>query len=114
VLSEKPDSKSDIWRQPCRVAIEIKLWQPREKEPKYRMDVDKLWRYQEHLQKDFPPGRVFTGIALLFVHPYGTAKPTAITEEKSGDAYPENGIALHWVTQEGHWWKQCPGPSITE
>ena len=114
VLSKEPDPKSAIWRQPCRVAIEIKLWQPREKEPKYRMDVDKLRRYQEHLQKDFSPGRVFTGIAMLFVHPYGTAKPTAITEEKSGDAYPENGIALHWVTQEGHWWKQFPGPSITE
>src|ERR1035441_9752191 len=35
VLSKVPDPKSDIWRQPCSVAIEIKLWQPREREPKY-------------------------------------------------------------------------------
>ena len=32
ILSKEPDSTSDIWRQPCRVAIEIKLWQPRESE----------------------------------------------------------------------------------
>jgi hypothetical protein len=111
VLSEKPDPKSDIWRQPCRVAIEIKLWQPCEREPKYLLDVKKLQLYQARLQTE---GRAFMGIAMLFVHPYGTAKPTGITEENSGDAYPENGIALHWVTQEGHWWKQFSGPSITE
>ncbi len=113
VLSEKPDSKSDIWRQPCRVAIEIKLWQPCEPEPQHYKDFEKLRRYQEHLQNAVTPGRVFTGIAMLFVHPFGTRKPTAITEERSGDAYPENGVALHWVTQEGHWWKQHSGPSIT-
>jgi hypothetical protein len=111
VLSKEPDSTSDIWRQPCGVAIEIKLWQPREREPKYIKDVEKLQRYQAISQT---AGRAFMGIAMLFVHPYGTAKPTAITEEKSGDAYPENGVALHFVTQEGHWWKQFSGPSITE
>jgi hypothetical protein len=111
VLSKEPDPKSDIWRQPCRVAIEIKLWQPREKEPKHLLDVKKLQRYQAELQTE---GRQFMGIAMLFVHPYVAAKPTAITEEKSGDAYPENGIALHWVTRESHWWKQIPDSSITE
>ena len=114
VLSEEPDSKSDIWRQPCRVAIEIKLWQPGYGEPKYCMDVEKLRRYQAHLQYAFSQRRVFMGIAMLFVHPYGTQRPTAVTEEKSGDAYPENGVILHFVTQEGHWWKQFSGQSITE
>jgi hypothetical protein len=111
VLSEEPDPKSDIWRQPCRIAIEIKLWQPGYGKPKYRMDVEKLRRYQEHLQKAVSPERVFMGIAMLFVHPYGTQRPTAIIEERSGDAYPEDGIALHLVTKEGHWWKQFPGPA---
>jgi hypothetical protein len=108
VLCEGPDSTSNVWRQPCRIAIEIKLWQPREREPKYFRDVEKLQRYQAHLQKE---ERAFTGIAMLFVHPCVKRMPTAITEEKSGDAYPENGVALHLVTatkesKEGHWWKQ--------
>ena len=111
VLSKEPDPKSDIWRQPCRVAIEIKLWQPCEREPKYIMDVKKLQRYQEKLQT---AGQKFTGIAMLFVHPYKTGVPKDIIEEISPDAYPENGVALHLVTDKVHWWKQCPGPSITE
>jgi hypothetical protein len=111
VLSKEPDPKSDIWRQPCRVAIEIKLWQPCEREPKYIMDVKKLQRYQEKMQT---AGQKFTGIAMLFVHPYKTGVPKDIIEEISPDAYPENGVALHLVTDKVHWWKQCPGPSITE
>jgi hypothetical protein len=111
VLSKEPDPKSDIWRQPCRVAIEIKLWQPCEREPKYIMDVKKLQRYQEKMQT---AGQKFTGIAMLFVHPYKTGVPKDIIEEISPDAYPENGVALHLVTDKGHGWKQCPGPSITE
>jgi hypothetical protein len=111
VLSEKPDTEEAIWRQPCCIGIEIKLWQPREREPKYLLDVEKLQRYQAKLQNK---GREFMGIAMLFVHPYGTAKPTAITEEKSGDCYPENGIALHLIKKEGHWWKQFAAPSVLE
>jgi hypothetical protein len=111
VLCEEPDSTSNVWRQPCRIAIEIKLWQPREREPKYFRDVEKLQRYQAHLQKE---ERAFTGIAILFVHPCVKLMPTAITEEKSGDAYPENGVALHLVTQKGHWWKQFSRLSTAE
>lgn len=111
VLSEKPDSTKDIWLQPCRVGIEIKLWQPREMEPNYKDDVKKLQHYQADLQT---VGQEFMGIAMLFVHPCEKRKPTAVTEEKSGDAYPENGVALHLVTQEGHWWKQFSGPSTAE
>jgi hypothetical protein len=112
VLSEKPDSATAIWRQPCRVAIEIKLWQPCEKEPKYFEDVEKLQRYQARMQK---AGRTFTGIAMLFVHPCVNKMPSAISEEWSGEAYPENGIALHLITNAGHWWKQqSPAPSVPE
>src|ERR1035437_5031688 len=59
VLSDKPDTGKDIWRQPCRIGIEIKLWQPCEPEPKYLRDVEKLRRYHAKLQTD---GREFTGI----------------------------------------------------
>jgi hypothetical protein len=114
VLSDNPDPKSAIWHQPCRVAIEIKLRQPGYGQPRYPNDVTKLQNYQKYLQNNFTEERTFTGIAMLFVHPYGTAKPTAVTEEKFGDAYPENGVVLHLVTDKVHWWKQCPGPSITE
>lgn len=111
VLSEEPDSTSAVWRQPCRIAIEIKLWQPREREPKYIEDVKKLQRYQANPQK---AGRAFTGIAILFVHPCIQQIPTAISEEELGDAYPENGVALHLVTKKDHWWKQVPAPSAPE
>ena len=110
VLSE-PDSASNVWRQPCRIAIEIKLWQPREREPKYFRDVEKLQRYQAHLQM---AGRAFTGVAMLFVHPCIEQIPTAISKEELGDAYPQNGVALHLVTKEGHWWKQIPALSLPQ
>jgi hypothetical protein len=106
VLSEKPDSSLEIWRQPCRVAIEIKLWQPGYGMPRYSNDVIKLQNYQTHLQNNITIERKFTGIAMLFVHPcVEKLTKTAISAEKSGDAYPENGIALHFVTQRDHWWK---------
>jgi hypothetical protein len=68
VLSDEPDSALDIWRQPCRVAIEIKLWQPGYGEPGHRRDVEKLQQYQSCLNTT-SKGRAFTGIAMLFVHP---------------------------------------------
>ena len=110
VLSE-PDTTMNVWRQRCRIAIEIKLWQPREREPKYVADVNKLQRYEANLQK---PGHAFTGIAMLFVHPCIKQIPSAISMEQVGDAYPQNGIALHLVTQEGHGWKQILAPSAPE
>lgn len=111
VLSEEPDSMSSVWRQPCRIAIEIKLWQPREREPQYLRDVEKLQRYQALLKKE---GRALTGIAMLFVHPCIKQIPAAISREKLGDAYPEDGVSLHLVTQEGHWWNPAPAPSVLE
>jgi hypothetical protein len=111
VLSKEPDSRSNLWRQPCRIAIEIKLWQPGCPEPKYIDDVGKLQRYQAHLQKE---ERALTGVAMLFVHPCVKQMPGAMSKEDSGDAYPENGVALHLVTEESHWWKQIPASSAPE
>lgn len=125
VLSEKPDSEKAIWGQPCRVGIEIKLWTPGYGDSDYLRDVQKLQRYQAELQKD---GRSFTGIAMLFVHPWVKNEKKgkkrlpvilrepwkAILDEHSVDAYPENGVALHLVTdaKDGHrWQQQYPAPT---
>ena len=129
VLSETPDSNLEIWRQPCRVGIEIKLWQPGYRDSGYLRDVEKLQKYQNYLQ-DRNEDRSFTGIAMLFVHPWvknekNGKKPLAailnqpwkaILNEHSVDAYPENGVALHLVTDAkgDHRWMQDSGPSITE
>jgi hypothetical protein len=116
VLSNEPDSELDIWRQPCQVAIEIKLWQPGYGGSGYRRDVEKLQRYQSNLQNTITNKRAFTGIAMLFVHPCAEPRMgTLISKVNSGNPYPENGIALHFVTREDHWWKeQYSAPTIPE
>ena len=115
VLSETPDSNLEIWRQPCRVGIEIKLWQPGYRDSDYLRDVEKLKLYQSRMRDK---ERSFTGIAMLFVHPcVEKLKPTkhAVSKEKFGDSYsefsdpyPENGVVLHTVTHGDHWCKQFP------
>lgn len=100
VLSEDQDRTTAIWRQPCRIAIEIKLWQPGYKDCSYRRDVKKLQGYQSYLHNHFSPERKFTGIAMLFVHP---CAKVVLPPETSLEAYPGNGIALHFVTRESHW-----------
>jgi hypothetical protein len=112
ILSKEPDSNSNIWRQPCSIAIEIKLWQPGYKESGYYGDVQKLQRYQEYLQKEFD--QQFMGIAMLFVHPNVAKSLVSISEENSGDACPANGVALHLVNKDGHWKQQILDPSIPE
>ena len=112
VLSEKPDSESAIWRQPCQAAIEIKLWQPGYGDSGYLRDVQKLQQY--HLCMN-TKGRAFTGIAMLFVHPcVEKLTKSVIPVESSVDGYPVNGVALHTVTQGNHWWEQFPGLSTAE
>ena len=114
VLSNEPDSALDIWRQPCQVAIEIKLWQPGYPGSGYRRDVEKLQRYQSNLQNMITKARAFTGIAMLFVHPDAEPRTgTLMPKENSGDPYPKSGIALHFVTREHHrWQQQSPAPTI--
>ena len=114
VLSDEPDSAFDIWRQPCQVAIEIKLWQPGYGGSGYRRDVEKLQLYQSNLQNTITKARAFTGIAMLFVHPCAEPRTgTLIPKENSGAPYPKNGIALHFVTREHHrWQQQYPAPTF--
>lgn len=107
VLSEEQDSKSDLWRQPCRIGIEIKLWQPGYGDCGYGSDVEKLQTYQAYLRKNVDNNRTFTGIAMLFIHPHVNAKArAAISDQVSGDPYPGDGVALHFVTGARHWWQQ--------
>ena len=115
VLSKEPDTTQAIWRQPCQVAIEIKLWQPGYRDSDYLRDVEKLKLYQSRMRDK---ERSFTGIAMLFVHPcVEKLKPTkhAVSKDKFGDSYsefsdpyPENGVVLHTVTHGDHWCKQFP------
>ena len=112
VLSNEPDSELDIWRQPCQVAIEIKLWQPGYRDSGYLRDVKKLQQYQLCMNTK---GRAFTGIAMLFVHPcVEKLTKSVIPVESSGDDYPVNGVSLHRVTQGAHCWEQFPGLSTAE
>lgn len=99
VLSDRNEPNSDLWRQPCRIAIEIKLWQPGYGRPGYSSDVDKLLRYKHYFGKP-----QFTGIAMVFVHPWVEKKKIkAICDDNLEVTYPENGVALHLVTEERHY-----------
>jgi len=112
VLSEAQDPKSNLWRQPCRIAIEIKLWQPGGPYGDPREDVKKLKSYWQSRNSGGP----FTGIAMLFVHPIAEQWQGGIPDivqqlEKtagvgSGPDFPTDGIALHVVTPSDWKWKQ--------
>ena len=117
VLSGKRDNKAAIWRQPCRVGIEIKLWQPGYRDCRFEADVKKLQNYQEYLRDRFKEEeRKFTGVAMVFVHPNIEKKLVDNyldpLEEFASAAYPEDCVALHWVTEKHHRWKQIPPPRI--
>lgn len=109
VLSSVPDESQSVFRQPCRVGIEIKLWQPGELYPKDRKDVEKLQEYHTYLQGK-KVERKFMGIVIVFVHPNikeeRVQKYLPTQQGSSSAAYPEDGIALHWVTKDAHWWEQ--------
>lgn len=121
VLSEGPDRYADIWRQPCRVAIEIKLWQAQEgggwsgpRGPE--KDVKKLQGYQDHMRNknlsaNSDKKRLFTGVALLFVHPNAKncLEAENMTGKQLGDGYPRDGVALHLVNDK-HSWKEVAAP----
>lgn len=114
ILSSIRDEKESIFRQPCRIGVEIKLWQAGYRfEPDYLADVAKLQNYREYLQEEFKEERrAFTGIAMLFVHPNIpedlVQKHLSSRDESSKVDYPKDGIALHWVTKDAHWWEQPP------
>lgn len=105
----------NIWAQPCRIGIEIKFWQARERhywnEPRGpQQDVEKLQRYWR--QRD-EKGQSFTGIAMLFLHP--GAFPCQWGDETAGTdpeaAYPETGVAIHVVGKD-HRWSKAPAAEL--
>jgi hypothetical protein len=112
LCSDQDTSAPNIWEQPCRISIEIKLWQALEyhnwNEPRGpQKDVEKLQRYWKRRDENRHP---FTGIAMLFRHP-GAFACHEVGEFASTDyeaAFPENGVAIHVISNEGHRWKMAP------
>jgi hypothetical protein len=110
VLSEEQNPDLNIWRQPCRLAIEIKLWQPGGPYLDPWDDVQKLKTYWPERKSDAP----FAGIAMLFVHPFADKWQKGLPDiEKRlemtagispGPVFQSDGIALHLVTPSD--WKQ--------
>lgn len=118
LCKDQDPSAPNIWEQPCRIGIEIKFWQARErhnwKEPRGpQQDIDKLQRYWQRRNEE---GQHFTGIAMLFRH------PGAFTYQKAGEiagtdaeaAYPENGVAIHVVSKDGHCWNNAQVSLLSE
>jgi hypothetical protein len=112
VLSELQNLDYNLWRQPCRFAIEIKLWQPGGPYGDPREDIEKLiicYR-QARDRRDS-----FTGIAMLFIHSIAEKWQGGIPDivqqlEKtagvgSGPDFPTDGIALHVITPSDWKWK---------
>lgn len=116
VLSEVQNAGSNLWRQPCRIAIEIKLWQPGGPWTGPWEDVEKLKSYWQVARNSGVP---FTGIAVLFVHPIAEQWRGDMPDIEqwleetigtgTGSDFPSDGIALHLVTQSH--WKQLSIPS---
>ena len=115
LCSEQERGAPNIWAQPCRIGIEIKFWQARERhywnEPRGpQQDVEKLQRYWR--QRD-EKGQSITGIAMLFLHP--GAFPCQWGDETAGTdpeaAYPETGVAIHVVGKD-HRWSKAPAAEL--
>lgn len=118
VLSEVQNSGSNLWRQPCRIAIEIKLWQPGGPWTGPWEDVNKLKLYWQEARITGVP---FTGIVMLFVHPIADKWrgdmpdigqwPEETIGTGTGPDFPSDGIALHLITKSH--WKQLSIPSTS-
>jgi hypothetical protein len=66
VLSEKHDPAFRIWKQFCRIGIELKLWQSDGTGVSRFDDFERLQSYRRVCNDN---RRRFTGIAMIFVHP---------------------------------------------
>ena len=118
LCDEQGPEAAALWRQPCRIGIEIKFWQALErhnwKEPRGpQQDIDKLQRYWIKRNQN---EQHFTGIAMLFRHP-GAIRCEEVDEIAGTDyeaAYPENGVAIHVISKEGHWWNTAPVSKLTD
>lgn len=106
VLSSDHDPNFRIWWQPCRIAVEITLWQPDGTGAGPWDDVKKLQTYWQASQAR---GLPFTGIAMLFVHPGAEKWLTNISGMEDGACFPHDGIACHVVSSKG--WCEVAIPS---
>lgn len=106
VLSAEQDPSFNIWRQPCRIAIEVKLWQPDGTGEGPWKDVKKL---QSYWQASNSLSRRFTGIAMLFVHPGAEKWLGNIDGMSAGADFPNDGVILHVVSSLG--WNQVSTPA---
>jgi hypothetical protein len=107
LCGEQDPEAAALWRHPCRIGIEIKLWQALEPHnwngPRgSQKDVEKLQRYWKHRDEK---GQPFTGIAMLFRRP-GAFPCQEVVQMAGTDheaAYPENGVAIHVISKDNHW-----------
>jgi len=118
LCSEQGPKPAALWGQPCRIGIEIKFWQALERhywnEPRGpRKDVDKLQRYWMMRNQT---EQSFTGIVMLFRHPcaFPCQEMDEVASTDQEAAYPENGVAIHVISKEGHWWKMAPVSKLTD
>jgi hypothetical protein len=118
ILCCEQDQEAALWGQPCRIGIEIKFWQALEyynwSEPRGpQKDVKKLQRYWKQRDENRHP---FTGIAMLFRHPgaFTCQEMDEIASTDQETAYPENGVAIHVISKEGHWWNTAPVSKLTD
>ena len=91
-------------------ALERHYWN----EPRgHQKDVDKLQRYWMMRNQT---EQSFTGIVMLFRHPcaFPCQEVHEIASTDQEAAYPENGVAIHVISKEGHWWKMAPISKLTD
>jgi hypothetical protein len=96
LLSETLDGTKNVWNQPVRGAIELKLWQPDGTGNDFRGDIVKIESYRARCAAT---GQPFSGLVLLFVHPGAEWRIDDI-QLSAGDAdIPEDGCAAYLVSR---------------
>jgi hypothetical protein len=101
VLSNQQDPTLKIWNQFCRIAIEIKLWQP---DGTGALPFDDLKKLQTYCQLCNSNKRAFTGIAMLFVHPGAEQWLKSISGIESEVSFPYDDVAFH-VVGSSRWYE---------
>lgn len=101
VLSERQDPALKVWNQFCRIAIELKLWQPDGTGALPKDDVEKLRSYRQACNDN---GRPFTGIAMVFVHPGAEQRIRGMGGVVSGVSFPYDDVVIQ-VVEPSQWFE---------
>lgn len=96
LLSETLDSTKNVWNQPVRAAIELKLWQPDGTGNDFRGDLAKLESYRARCAG---AGQPFSGLVLLFVHPGAEWRIEDVRSSAGDIDIPEDGCAAYLVSR---------------